>query len=195
MCGLCRLGANGFDAAYTFGAYEGELRKLIQVFKYGGVQPLSKPLGAFLSTALPRGERFDVIVPMPLHWRKRWTRGFNQAELLGRELSRRSGIPLRRAVRRARFTAVQAGLTHAGRRKNVAGAFQTRGNGLRGLRVLLIDDVMTTGATASACAKALKRGGAAHVSLLTLARVDRRWSFVTDSDSRSLDDAQSRSTA
>jgi ComF family protein len=178
LCGLCRRGVRGFDAAYSFGFYEDELRELIHMFKYGRVQTLAKPLGRFLALALPREESFDAIVPMPLHWRKRWQRGFNQADLLAREISRRTHTPVKNALRRVRFTAAQAGLTNAKRRLNVSGAFRPkREHALRGQRVLLVDDVMTTGATAASCARALKMAGARHVVLLTLARADRRIGF------------------
>ncbi len=139
------------------------------------MQTLARPLGRLLSTALPREERFDVIVPMPMHWLRRWQRGFNQAELLAQDLSRRTHLPVRNAARRVKHGRVQAGLTNAKRRLNVAGAFRvTHPSWVMGQRVLLIDDVMTTGSTASACARILKRAGAAHVSLLTVGRVDRR---------------------
>jgi ComF family protein len=191
-CGLCRRGARGFDAAYSFGFYEDELRKLIHLFKYGRIQTLSAPLGRLLALALPREQDFDVIVPMPLHWHKRWQRGFNQAELLAREIGRRTNAPVRNALRRVRNTASQAGLTSAKRRKNVSGAFQTkRRSTLNGSRVLLIDDVMTTGATAASCARALKRGGASQVTLLTLARADRRLMFDDSNFSGRSEDAQS----
>jgi ComF family protein len=173
-CALCRRGLRGFDAAYSYGFYEGELRELIHLFKYGRIQPLAKPLGRLLSQALPRDRVFDCIVPMPLHWRKRWQRGFNQSELLARDLGRRTNVRVKNALRRVRFTAAQAGLTNAKRRLNVSGAFRSRKGALEGLRVLLIDDVMTTGATAASCARALKMAGAREVTLLTLARADRR---------------------
>ena len=174
-CGLCRRGLNGFDAARAYGVYEKELRELIHLFKYGRVQPLARPLAKFLALAMPRDQRFDAIVPMPLHWWKRWRRGFNQAELLAAELSRRTGIRVIRAARRIRATSVQAGLTSAKRRENVRGAFRVPSkHAVADKRILLVDDVMTTGATAGACALALKRAGAAHVTLLTLARADRR---------------------
>ena len=172
---MCRVGANGYDAAYSFGAYEDELRALIHLLKYGKVQTLAKPLGKFLAQALPRDQRFDVIVPMPMHWRRRWQRGFNQAELLALELGRRTGITVRNPMRRKHQKTAQAGLTHAKRRANVEGAFGfKKRRDLQGKRVLLIDDVLTTGATAGSCARAMKRAGAAHVALLTVARVDRR---------------------
>jgi adenine/guanine phosphoribosyltransferase-like PRPP-binding protein len=124
---------------------------------------------------LPLDHNFDGIVPAPLHWRRYWQRGFNQSYLLARRLSRRIGIPVVRALRRVRATTSQAGLSDSARRRNVAQAFRVRRRArIEGKRILLIDDVMTTGSTASACARALKRGGAARVSLLTVARVDRR---------------------
>jgi ComF family protein len=123
--------------------------------------------------ALPLEQSFDVIVPMPLHWRKQWQRGFNQSDLLARKVGKRWNVPVKRLVRRIRATVVQAGLTSAKRRANVSGAFRAKA-AVNGKKVLLVDDVMTTGATASACASALKRAGAARVTLLTLARVDRR---------------------
>lgn len=172
-CALCRLGLSGFDEVFTYGSYEGSLRRLIHVFKYEGVRPLAKPFGDLLALALPRERSFDAIVPMPLHWRKRWARGFNQSALLAREISRRWNVPVRHAVRRTRATPPQAGLTNAKRRLNVSGVFQAETR-LDGMRVLLVDDVLTTGATAAACARALKRAGASRVAVLALARTDRR---------------------
>jgi len=117
-----------------------------------------------------------VIVPVPLHWWRKWQRGFNQSELLGRALAKRTGVPLVEALRRTRPTSVQAGLSNTARRRNVTGAFRSgRGSSaLAGKHVLLIDDVMTTGSTAAACAAALKKTGVQRVALLTVARVDRR---------------------
>jgi len=185
-CALCRSGLRGFDAAYCFGSYDGVLRQLIHLFKYGRIRTLAGPLADLALQAFPRDERLDAIVPVPLYWRRRWQRGFNQSALVARNLSRRSGIPLLNALVRTRSTAVQASLSNTGRRQNVTGAFRVRralsGAGHRfsrsgdlcGRRLLLVDDVMTTGSTAAACALALKRAGAARVVLLTVARVDRR---------------------
>lgn len=178
LCALCRNGLRGFDAAYCFGAYEGVLRELIHIYKYGRVRTLARPLGGLLVRALARDEQYDLVTAVPLHWRRRWQRGFNQAGLLAREVARHSGIPFARALRRVRSTRAQAGLSNTARRSNMVSAFACRRgmrNGrLRGRRVLLIDDVMTTGSTAAACARALKSAGAARVALLTVARVDRR---------------------
>jgi ComF family protein len=174
-CALCRSGLRGFDAAYCFGSYEGVLRELIHLYKYGRIKTLAKPLGDLLAQALPRDERFDAIVPVPLHWRRQWQRGFNQSELLARGTARRSGVPAVNALRRKKSTATQAGLSNTGRRRNVTGAFDCKRTSLvEGRRILLIDDVMTTGSTAASCALALKRAGAGRVALLTVARVDRR---------------------
>jgi ComF family protein len=172
-CALCRYGLRGFDAAYCFGSYQGVLRELIHLYKYDRVKTLARPLGALLAAALPRDERFDAVTPVPLHWRRQWQRGFNQAELLARTIARRCGIPVIHALKRVRPTVAQAGLSNTGRRQNVAAAFRPR-RVVHGKRILLVDDVMTTGSTAAACALALKQAGAAKVALLTVARVDRR---------------------
>ena len=123
-CALCRRGLTGFDGAYSYGEYAGTLRKLIHLFKYSGISPLAAPLGRLLVRALPRTESFDAIVPMPLHWMRRWRRGFNQSQLLGRVLANRTGLPLMDVMRRRKATPPQAGLTSAERRTNVAGAFE-----------------------------------------------------------------------
>jgi ComF family protein len=180
VCAGCRSGLRGFDYAASFGIYEGSLRSLIHLYKYSGMKPLARLLAGYLDRAISMEEHFDIVVPVPLHWRKQWHRGFNQAELLARQVARHRGIPMLNALRRRRATATQAGLASAGRRRNVEGAFAVKGGAewtarLAGGKILLIDDVMTTGATAGACAAALKRAGAKSVSLLTLARVDRRW--------------------
>jgi ComF family protein len=178
-CALCRSGLRGFDAAYCYGAYEGPLRELIHLYKYARIKTLARPLGNLLAAAMPLDERFDLVVPAPLHWLREWRRGFNQSDLLAREIARRTGIPLARPLARVRHTPSQAGLSNTGRRQNVTGAFRCRrgisgARRLAGTHILLIDDVMTTGSTGAACALALKRAGAQRVALLTIARVDRR---------------------
>jgi ComF family protein len=136
--------------------------------------PLGRVFGSMMIRAYPRDQRFDMLVPVPAHWRRRLWRGFDQAEVLARELSRRTGIPAVRALRRKRHTDPQAGLTRRQRRENIRGCFQTAApEAVRGRRVLLIDDVLTTGATVNAAAAALKQAGAAHVAVFTLARADR----------------------
>ncbi|HKE24062.1 MAG TPA: ComF family protein [Bryobacteraceae bacterium] len=181
-CAACRAALRGFDAAYGFGAYEGALRERIYIYKYGKVRTLARPLGELSARALARDERYDLVTPVPLHCRRRWERGFHQAELLARDIEKHAGIPLRRVPRRVCSTASQPGLSNTARRPNVQSAFVRRlgirGAALRRRRILLVDDGVTTGSTAAACARTLKSAGAARVTLLTVARVDRPVDFT-----------------
>ncbi len=176
LCGLCRRGATEFDWGRSFGAYEGTLRSLIHLLKYDGMEPLARPLAARLAGLLDQAGRVDLLVPVPLHRSRRRSRGFNQSELLAAELSRLSGRPAKAVVlRRERATESQTGLTHRQRRLNVQGAFAVRRpEAVAGQHVALVDDVITTGATAGACARALKQAGAARVVVLALARARLR---------------------
>jgi ComF family protein len=174
-CRLCASGERPFDGVYSLGAYQGRLRELIHLFKYAGIRSLAGPLGVWLAEACPRQQSYDAIVSVPLHWTRRWKRGFNQSEMLGAELQRHLGVRMLRLLRRRKATPSQAGSTAAARRRNLRGAFAVRApEQVRGKSILLVDDVFTTGATAAAAAAALKRAGAAHVTVLTLARADRR---------------------
>ncbi len=208
LCGLCRGGETGFDVVYAYGSFEAPLRELIHLFKYGGVAALKRPLGRLARLAVPRERRFDLVVPTPLDWRRRWRRGYNQSALLAEELARPMGLSPAAVLRRLRATLPQAGLSRSARRANVAGAFAVKKPDLvRGRRVLLVDDVMTTGATVRACAQALKRAGAASVSVAVVARAGRGGAAPLDEVrrerhnskgldfSRSLQDAQPGSTA
>jgi len=170
------LDARGYDAAYSFGEYAGALRRLIHLLKYRGVRTLAEPFGRWLAHALPLDERVDLVVPVPLHWWRRYWRGYNQAEILAKEIARRTGLLYSGdALRRVRSTPPQAQMTLSQRRKNVTAAFAVPdAEVVRGKTILLLDDVLTTGATLGACAKALKKAGARRVVALTLARVDRR---------------------
>jgi ComF family protein len=173
ICATCREGSQEFDFAYSYGFYEGPLRDLIHLYKYAGMQALRRRFLPLLSAALPRETGFDAVVPVPLHWRRYWSRGFNQAAQLAQDVAALRGIRFARALKRVKWNGAQAGLALYDRRENISGAFRVKGS-VQGLRILLVDDVMTTGATAGVCAKVLKRAGAESVTLLTLARVDRR---------------------
>jgi predicted amidophosphoribosyltransferase len=103
MCPACEVEPQGFDSVWSYGAYDGVLRRLIHVYKYERVQTLAEPLARLLSDALPRDEEeFDFIAPMPLHWLKKWDRGFNQAELLAKAVAQRAGIPYRDLLKRGK---------------------------------------------------------------------------------------------
>jgi competence protein ComFC len=183
-CGVCRQDEPAFDGARSFGLYTGTLRQVVLRLKFSGDARLGKRMGELLApawNALPRGDDCDlpVIVPVPLHPSRRRERGFNQSELLAeglvRELGKLPGVTLppvaRSSLRRQRATPPQTGLSVAARRENLRGAFAVeRPEDVRGRAIVLVDDVMTTGATLSACARALKRAGAARVLGLTLAR-------------------------
>jgi ComF family protein len=176
LCGVCRRGATEFDWGRGYGIYDGTLRRLIHLLKYDGMRPLVKPLAQRLAGLLAEAGPVDLIIPVPLDRRRERQRGFNQAALVAAEIGRLSGIPLDdRALRRIRATEGQTGLTHNQRRLNVRGAFQVRHReAVAGRNIALIDDVITTGATASACALTLQRAGAARVAVLALARARRR---------------------
>jgi ComF family protein len=155
--------------------YEGECRELVHAYKYRYKTHLRRPLA--LLTAAPLRDFVaacapDSIVPVPLHVRRLRERGFNQAVLLGEIWAREWGIPLERsAMRRIRWTEPQISLTAAQRRDNVKGAFAV-GNAcvVRGRRILLVDDVYTTGSTVKECAHVLKAAGASEVAVVTVAR-------------------------
>ncbi len=175
VCRLCHGGRRGFDACFAYGDYTGELRQLIHVLKYEGVTSLSKPLAGYMLRGLPRHIPLDMVAAVPMHWWKQYRRGFNQAELLADEVARSTGLPQVRLLRRAQSSTAQAGLGSAERRRNAKASFALKGRRpLDGRRILLVDDVFTTGATAMACARLLKQAGASYVAVLTIARVDRR---------------------
>jgi ComF family protein len=173
-----------FALARSFGEYGGALRELVHLLKYDGMIPLAKPLGERLAsvTEMPawREEfaRCQAVVAVPLEPARRRTRGYNQAELLARVVSRRLGLQMlpARAFRRVRATATQAGLTRPQRRENVRGAFAAEGAFVKDRQILLIDDVMTTGATLDSCAAALRAAGAKRVLALCVARTPEPFS-------------------
>lgn len=172
-CIVCREGRANFDATYSFGSYEGTLRQLIHLFKYGKLETLADPLGAMIVRALPLEARFDMVLAMPMHWRKKWSRGFNQAELLAQRVAARYGLKVAAHLQRSRYTKPQASLSESERQLNLKNSFCVRRPArVQGKRVLLIDDVMTTGATLREAAGALKAAGVRSVTALTLARVD-----------------------
>ena len=181
LCASCRQGEQDFDLARSYGLYTGNLRKAILHLKFHGREYLGKRLGALLARAweaLPEPDS-PLVAPVPLHPSRRRQRGFDQAELLARGLDQRlrregrlRGLQLVPGLlRRVRATVPQVGLSASARRENVSGVFcVVRSEQVRNRTVVLIDDVMTTGATLSAGATALKQAGAWRVLALSLAR-------------------------
>ena len=153
--------------------YEGALRRALQRLKYGHVARLAAPLAASAGSRLSEvAAHFSgaALVPVPLHPVRERERGYNQALLLARALGQRSGMPVHDLLVRGRMTTKQHKLDRAGRARNLAGAFAVA-RGVRGpLTVVIVDDIMTTGATLETCAAALKSAGAARVYGFTVAR-------------------------
>lgn len=165
--GLQRMGRDDpLDARVGLFRYRDRARQAVQRLKYDRVTALARPMAQMMREAFERYsfDDFDLIVPVPIHWGRRFLRGFNQSELLCAELDR--GRVEKRLLRRVRATAAQVSLTPAQRRENIRGAFSTE-PALSGKAVLLIDDVFTTGHTARECARVLKDAGAEEVVSLT----------------------------
>lgn len=178
LCGACHREPPSYDRARAVLRYDEASRGLLLGFKHGDRTEGAPAFGAWLARA--GGELIadcDVVLPVPLHRRRLFARRYNQSALLAQALGRATGLPvLPDSLRRIRNTASQGRLSASARRRNVAGAFRVAPGAserLGGRRVLLVDDVLTTGATVEACARTLKRAGAAGVDVLTLARVVR----------------------
>ncbi len=174
LCLECLRRLPPFSGARSWGHYSAQLRGVIHALKFGGKRNLAECLGPLMAAAFLETWRkgdFDGIVAVPLFRSRKLERGFNQSELLAASLGRVLGIPRIRALGRTRPTPPQVGLGDADRWANVRGAFGcTLPRGVVGKRLLLVDDVMTTGATVSSAAGALLGAGALRVSVLTAAR-------------------------
>ena len=174
-CANCTHRSIYFDAAVAAYRGRGVVRQIIHDFKYGRQAHLRHIVARWLCEALDderlRGRQFDLIVPVPLHPTRQRERGFNQADLLAKLLSARISIPCKPVLERIRYTTTQTALDRTERMENLHNAFRLRKNtDVRGLQVLLIDDVLTTGSTLSECARVLKRAGAISVHAAMAAR-------------------------
>src|SRR6184192_1534237 len=174
-CANCAHRTIYFDAAVSAYRGRGIVRQIIHEFKYGRKIHLRHLVARWLCAAFDderlRGRQFDIIVPVPLHSTRQRERGFNQASLLAELLTARMSIPCKPMLKRVRYTTTQTALDRVERMENLHNAFRLRKNAdVRGLHVLLIDDVLTTGSTLSECARILKRSGAISVYAATAAR-------------------------
>jgi len=180
-CGLCHRIEPAFARAVAYGSYESGLRELIHLLKYNGVRPAANVLGRMLAEAIAElAPDFTAdsitVIPVPLHRTKLRQREFNHAELIARaalKLNPASGhlVLCAEVLERKRQTPSQTGLTRHQRRENVRGAFGVaQPEAVKGREVLLVDDVYTTGATVSECARVLSRAGATKVWVATVAR-------------------------
>ncbi|MBT3533543.1 MAG: ComF family protein [Rhodospirillaceae bacterium] len=176
LCAACSRRLPDFDRARAVLAYDEQSRSLMLRLKHADRLDGVPAFGQWLARAGAEfWHRADLIIPVPLHRWRLIKRRYNQAALLCQALSRQTGVETRlQLLQRSRATVSQGGLSRIGRDRNVRGAFAVRSSDrarLQGSHVVLIDDVFTTGATVSACARILKRNGASSVDVLTLARV------------------------
>ena len=173
-CAICLARPPRIARTRAAVAYDDLTRRLALKLKYGRKVAVAKTMARFMAPLIDSGGD-RILVPVPLHRVRLWQRGFNQSVIVGRELSRLSGLPLDHdLLRRIKRTPPLKGMSALQRRRAVAGAFAVAdGAGIAGKTVVLVDDVLTTGATANACARVLRRAGAARVELISWARVVR----------------------
>jgi ComF family protein len=175
-CDECRGRALGFDGAVALGPYQGPIRHLCLRLKQERNAWLAPWLIDLLVEAraeVLRGQGAEAVVPIPLHWRRHWRRGFNQAEALARRLARRLGLVLAHPLRRVVATPALARRGRVERVRLMEEAFRAAPlPTLRGRTVLLVDDILTTGATCGAAARALKRGGVGRVAAVVIGRAE-----------------------
>ena len=173
LCGECLAETPPYDGVRAAVAYGDVARHVALRLKYGGKTAYAATMAEAMTLLMPEGA--ELLVPVPLHRWRIWGRGFNQAALIAEALARGTGVPADvHLLQRVKATPVLRGLGHRGRAKAVAGAFSLALEAkarISGKTVVLVDDVHTSGATARACARILKRGGAAKVILLCWARV------------------------
>lgn len=177
-CLECRRAPPAFARAFVWGDWgPGPLREWVLAFKHGGRRDLARPLASELALALEgRAGEFDLVVPVPLHPLRRLSRGYDQTQRLARALAELTGLGARRLLVRRRWTPPQGGPGASSRTTNVRGAFRAAlfaRRALRGRRVLLVDDVVTSGATVRECAEVLRDAGAASIAVAALARASR----------------------
>lgn len=173
LCQACAIETPGFAWARAAAAYEGVVRDALHALKFGGRRAMARPLGDLIVETLGDAvtTEIEALVPVPLAAGRERDRGFNQAALLAERLGRRLAVPVESGwLRRTRATAPQTELSAGERHANVRGAFSAS-PAVTGRAVAVVDDVLTTGATASECARALRAAGARCVGVISVARV------------------------
>lgn len=177
LCGACLAEPPAFDRLRAAVAYGEVSRKVALKLKYGGRPGVAETIARFIARHVEAGEEGALLVPVPLHRWRIWRRGYNQSALIAAALAGRTGLEMKLdLIERVKATPPLREMSPAERRKAVRGAFRIAPRhrpGLKGKAILLIDDVYTSGATANACARVLKRAGAARVNILCWARVVR----------------------
>ncbi len=179
-CAACRKRSLGFDAALALGPYQGPIRNLCLHMKHAQGAWLARWMADLVMDA--RGEAIRAwaesaagLAPVPLHWRRRWKRRYNQSEEIAARLARRLDLPLLRPLRRVKATPFLAGRGRVERAELMRGAFEARGQRFwNGRDLILVDDVLTTGATCGAAARVLKKGGARRVLAVVVGRAEGR---------------------
>ena len=174
-CGACLAKPPRIDRTRAVVAYGDLARNLAIHLKYGRKVAIARTMARYMAPLVRTPDRAPVLIPVPLHRSRLWSRGFNQSALVAREMSRRLGFPVNAmTLRRLKRTPPLKGMSQRQRRRTVSGAFKVADrSAVAGKTVILIDDVLTTGSTADACARALQRAGASRVELITWARVVR----------------------
>ena len=178
VCSLClNESERPWQRGYSVLEYRDSARKLVSMMKYGNSPELARPLGALLAQKLTKLDlETDMIVPVPLHFRRQWTRGYNQSQLLAEVAGKHLGIPVVNAVKRGGSRSRQAGRNRQERHRALTGIFSLRSNvSLEGRHVLLLDDVITTGATLTAVSRVVLKGKPASLHVITLARTPRKF--------------------
>ena len=172
-CSECLRKTPPYSKIHCYGIYDGALKASIQLLKFQGIKRLAKPLSSLLYTL--ELSNYDALLPVPLHSKKLHEREFNQTALLSYHLSKALRIPvLLDSLIKVKDTKLQTEVGRADRLRNLKNAFKSSGD-IYGRRLLLIDDVITTGATVTECASVLKKGGAAAVEVAALARSMARY--------------------
>ena len=175
ICARCLAAPPKLDRIRSAVAYDDIPRSVALRLKYGRKVALARTMARYMTPLMGEWGDKAMLMPVPLHRWRLWGRGFNQSGLVARELSRRWGLPVDwHSLARVKRTKPLKGLNHVQRRKAVSGAFKvSRSDRLDGATVVLVDDVLTSGSTAEACARALRRAGASRVELICWARVVR----------------------